>query len=359
MKNKSWIKILLTPIFLICFGVIGNAQTSAPHLNQYLHRDTDGDLPYRKGNLYNFLPDRAVIDDDFYGAYGIDVSSLTPLKRKMLEESEEFKTRWNKWQNFRASMRDTLCHVKYSSRRPVYDLDKGGFKISLDISERGLGLFIPQKLSNKLRIDKDENLTFFVPIRNLDEALKIEETGDYEYAVQFYYFPIDHSAQQYYYKSNLSDLIFKVHDVFLYRRSTGEIVWSALLGDQSEKLSTDSNASNGSYSLASPDEIFKAVEQPAEFPGGASALTKWLSNNIRYPDVAQQNNIQGRVVVRFIVEKDGSISSAKVVKGVDKDLDAEALRVVKKMPKWEPGKNNGVAVRSYFTLPVTFGLQNQ
>ena len=108
-----------------------------------------------------------------------------------------------------------------------------------------------------------------------------------------------------------------------------------------------------------PDEIFKAVEQPAEFPGGQSALTKWLSNNIRYPDAAQQNNVQGRVVVQFVVEKDGSISGAKVVKGVDKDLDAEALRVVKKMPKWQAGKNNGQAVRSYFTLPVTFKLANQ
>ena len=87
MKNKSWIKILLTSIFLICFGVIGNAQTSAPHLNQYLHKDTDGEMPYRNGNLYKFLPDRAVIDDDFYGAYGIDVSSLTPLKRKIFTYS--------------------------------------------------------------------------------------------------------------------------------------------------------------------------------------------------------------------------------------------------------------------------------
>ena len=108
-----------------------------------------------------------------------------------------------------------------------------------------------------------------------------------------------------------------------------------------------------------PDEIFQAVEQPAEFPGGQSALMKWLSNNIRYPDAAQQNGVQGRVVVKFVVEKDGSISQASVVKGVDKDLDAEALRVVKRMPKWQAGKNNGQAVRSYFTLPVTFKLQNQ
>lgn len=107
------------------------------------------------------------------------------------------------------------------------------------------------------------------------------------------------------------------------------------------------------------DEIFVAVEQQAEFPGGQAALMKWLGNNIRYPEAAAQNDIQGRVIVKFVVEKDGSIGNVTVVKGVDKDLDREAVRVCKKMPKWQPGKNNGVAVRSYFNLPVTFKLQNQ
>ena len=107
------------------------------------------------------------------------------------------------------------------------------------------------------------------------------------------------------------------------------------------------------------EEIFVAVEQPAEFPGGQAALMKWLSQNIRYPEAAQQNDIQGRVVVKFVVEKDGSVAQATIARGVDKDLDREALRVVNKMPKWQPGKNNGVAVRSYFNLPVTFKLQNQ
>ncbi len=107
------------------------------------------------------------------------------------------------------------------------------------------------------------------------------------------------------------------------------------------------------------EEIFVAVEQMAEFPGGQTALLKWLGQNIRYPEAAQQNDIQGRVVVKFVVEKDGSIGAASIVKSIDKDLDREALRVVKKMPKWQPGKNNGQPVRSYFNLPVTFKLQQQ
>ena len=107
-----------------------------------------------------------------------------------------------------------------------------------------------------------------------------------------------------------------------------------------------------------PEKIFEAVEQQASFPGGQSALMKWLSSNLRYPELAQQNNVQGKVIVKFTVEKDGSITNPTVVRGVDKDLDREAIRVVKKMPRWTPGKNNGAAVRSYFTLPVTFKLQN-
>lgn len=107
-----------------------------------------------------------------------------------------------------------------------------------------------------------------------------------------------------------------------------------------------------------PEKIFEAVEQQAQFPGGPGALNKWLSNNLRYPEIPQQNGVQGRVIVQFVVERDGSISNPTVARGVDKDLDKEALRVVRKMPKWQPGKNNGVAVRSRFTLPVVFKLAN-
>lgn len=107
-----------------------------------------------------------------------------------------------------------------------------------------------------------------------------------------------------------------------------------------------------------PEKIFEAVEQQAQFPGGPGALNSWLSKNLNYPELAQQNGVEGKVIVQFVVEKDGSISSPVIARGVDKDLDREAIRVVKKMPKWSPGKNNGVAVRSKFTLPVVFKLQH-
>lgn len=104
------------------------------------------------------------------------------------------------------------------------------------------------------------------------------------------------------------------------------------------------------------DEIFVAVEQRAEFPGGMAALMKYLGSHIHYPEAATQNDVQGKVVLQFVVEKDGSIGAVTVLKGLDRDCDKEAIRVVKSMPKWQPGKNNGVPVRSYFQLPVQFRL---
>ena len=104
-------------------------------------------------------------------------------------------------------------------------------------------------------------------------------------------------------------------------------------------------------------KVFDVVEQMPSFPGGPSALMQYLSSNIKYPVVAEENGVQGRVIVTFVVEKDGSITDVRVVKGVDPSLDKEAQRVVKGMPKWIPGKQNGSAVRVKYTVPVTFRLQ--
>ena len=104
------------------------------------------------------------------------------------------------------------------------------------------------------------------------------------------------------------------------------------------------------------DDIVNVPENIPEYPGGMGELMKYLSMNIRYPKEAQNKGIQGRVVVQFVVNKDGSISDANVLKTVDPQLDAEALRVVNAMPNWTPGKNKGEAVRTRFTIPVTFKL---
>src|SRR5574344_749644 len=106
-----------------------------------------------------------------------------------------------------------------------------------------------------------------------------------------------------------------------------------------------------------PEKSFEVVEQMPTKPGGQSALFEYLSKHIRYPVIAEENGIQGRVIVTFVVEKDGSITDVRGVKSVDPSLDKEAKRVVSSMPNWIPGKQNGSAVRVKFTVPVTFRLQ--
>lgn len=105
------------------------------------------------------------------------------------------------------------------------------------------------------------------------------------------------------------------------------------------------------------DKVFDVVEQMPSFPGGPSALMQYLASNIKYPVVAQENGVQGRVIVGFVVGKDGSIKDVKVIKGVDPSLDREAERVVKSMPKWIPGKQNGQEVTVKYNVPVSFKLQ--
>jgi protein TonB len=94
-----------------------------------------------------------------------------------------------------------------------------------------------------------------------------------------------------------------------------------------------------------------------EFPGGELALRKYISNNIEYPQVAQDNGIQGKVYVTFVVSKDGSVANARIARGVDPALDKEALRVVNSLPKWKPGKQRGENVNVSYTVPINFALQ--
>ncbi len=105
------------------------------------------------------------------------------------------------------------------------------------------------------------------------------------------------------------------------------------------------------------EEVFRSVEQMPQFPGGDAALTKFLSSHINYPPMAAENNIQGKVIVQFVVGKDGKVGEVKVVRSVDKDLDREAVRVCKMLPKFTPGRQNGQPVSVWYTLPVQFKLQ--
>ena len=109
--------------------------------------------------------------------------------------------------------------------------------------------------------------------------------------------------------------------------------------------------------LNNGNDIFMAVEDMPEFPGGASALLEFLRSNVKYPRICQENGIQGRVLVAFVVDKDGTVLSPEVVKGVHPQLDQEALRIMSIMPKWKPGQQRGKPVRVKYTVPVNFRLQ--
>ena len=104
-------------------------------------------------------------------------------------------------------------------------------------------------------------------------------------------------------------------------------------------------------------KVFDVVEQMPSFPGGNGALLEYLATHVKYPVVAQENGVQGRVIVSFVVERDGSITDVRVVRSVDPSLDREAARVVSSMPRWTPGKQNGSAVRVKYNVPVMFKLQ--
>ncbi len=108
---------------------------------------------------------------------------------------------------------------------------------------------------------------------------------------------------------------------------------------------------------ADTDQVFQVVEVDPEFPGGIEALYKYMVDNVKYPEMAKADKIEGRVFVAFVIEKDGSVTNAKVVRGVSDEIDAEALRVVSAMPKWKPGTQQGNPVRVQYNLPIVFKLK--
>jgi protein TonB len=105
------------------------------------------------------------------------------------------------------------------------------------------------------------------------------------------------------------------------------------------------------------DVPFILVEEMPEFPGGQKALLNYLSTHVNYPEIAQENGIQGKVYVSFVIDENGNIRNVNILRGVDKSLDSESIRVVQSMPKWKPGKQRGKAVKVQFNVPITFELQ--
>ena len=126
---------------------------------------------------------------------------------------------------------------------------------------------------------------------------------------------------------------------------------------QGAEQNVNNEQQNYNTSQESQEKVYDVVEVMPSFPGGQSALMQYLGNNIQYPVEAQENGVQGRVIISFVVENDGGISHVKVAKSADPALDREAMRVVETMPKWIPGKQNGECVRVRYSVPVVFRLK--
>lgn len=157
-------------------------------------------------------------------------------------------------------------------------------------------------------------------------------------------------------KSNSREILEEAPVTYIRIVDESEVKHEVLTQDEQQEDSSPRAIVNqeGEY-----EPVFSVTEVQAQFPGGMQALMNWLAGHLAYPEEAWKNNIQGRVIVQFIVNADGSVSEARVVKSVDKYLDAEALRVVGMMPKWIPGKNAGKVVRSYFILPISFKIPEE
>jgi protein TonB len=133
-------------------------------------------------------------------------------------------------------------------------------------------------------------------------------------------------------------------------------------GDPNADIKIDEPVGNADVKQVTeedPNKIFAAVEQEPKFPGGEDAFIRYLGKNIRYPAVAKENNTQGKVFMSFVVEKDGSLTDIKVVRGIGGGCDEEATRVLRQSPKWTPGVQNGRKVRVAYTIPISFTLSTE
>ena len=128
--------------------------------------------------------------------------------------------------------------------------------------------------------------------------------------------------------------------------------------DKNKVVAISAPVTSAPIEVEEDNVVFQVVEKMPSFPGGDAALFKFLNENVKYPVIAQENGVQGRVICQFVVNRDGSIVDVEVVRSVDASLDKEAIRVIKSMPKWSPGQQRGKPVRVKYTLPVNFKLQN-
>ena len=166
---------------------------------------------------------------------------------------------------------------------------------------------------------------------------------------------LKHYAQHF--NADTSNGIIFINTKEYVKNGKREVVSVSVKANKPEENSTPTAIGTFTPNTPEGDKAFDVVEQMPEFPGGSGEMMKFLATNVHYPEAAFKAGKEGRVIATFIVETDGTISNVKVVKSVSEEIDAEALRVIEAMPKWNPGKQNGKVVRVKYTIPVSFRLQ--
>lgn len=136
-----------------------------------------------------------------------------------------------------------------------------------------------------------------------------------------------------------------------------EVEFQSTEDEQKDAVIINYGEGDGEGEVYADEEIFAVVEEMPSFPGGEAALMSYINKNIKYPSIATENGIQGRVICTFVINRDGKVTNAEVIRSVDPSLDKEALRVINNMPAWKPGKQRGKPVRVKYTLPIVFRLQ--
>lgn len=278
----------------------------------------------------------------------LDLPFLSSEQENALQYTQEnFEEMFQDWVNA------DLEYVLYSFR---------GSKDNRRVDELGESQNVIELTSIRESIDRlslvPHRLDDFVPKKYLDELAKVAKANDLYY-----------------------DLRTKSYQIYIKKRDTEEVDNENIVEEEDDDViyqyipsppppveeeifveeESSTISSEEKYFIEEKREvddnvIHETVEEMPVFPGGQKALLQYIANNVKYPAIAQQNGVEGRVVVRFIVEKDGSIGDVEVLRGVDPSLDAEAVRVVKSLPRFVPAKQNGYLVRVWYTLPVSFKL---
>lgn len=306
----------------------------------------------------------ALFDNDPITYFGLDATYNTDLKKKRFMQSAEYKEYKNRMAAEKQVLKNTKYYVGYDIRKN-FDVESGTFSVEVYDRERINNTYYPELQRYVLanpnygKWDLSSYRAYFItPRLSEDTAIKIEGNN----CKLFLIIQFEETIKRTY--SYGDDYVLtKATKAIICNQDGSEVIWSANINSNSASSNPASTASTNSSSVSNSSSTnsesavnVSMVEQQPDFPGGQAAIFTWLAQNLRYPASAQEANVQGRVLVQFIIEKDGTVTNVKIVRGIHPDLDAEAMRVVKAMPKWAPGRKNGQPVRVTYSLPINFRL---